>query len=118
MLLTAAPWEEHPVVGASPVSWTVFVFATLFGLAVNLPSNYVIEFLQLYTPCISYRSTLRAGGLFFWLSMKDYIEAGFTGDMTLLLMTWHLMTFGDALSGRRGTCRKDDHGFSKDFVNE
>ena len=50
--------------------------------------------------------------------MTKYMEDGFTGDVTLGLMMWNFLTFGDALSGRRGTCGKNDKGFSDDFVNE
>lgn len=108
----------HPVVRAGILDWGGFILGMILGISVALPSNYVFEYLRLFAPCGSYRSTLIISAYFFYIQMTKYMEDGFTGDITLGLMMWNFLTFGDALSGRRGTCKKDEHGFSDDFVAE
>ena len=100
------------------VGWGKFILGGMLGLSISLPSNYFLEFFRFFIACESYKSSLISGALFFFYHMSNYIDNGFTGNVTRVLMIWQFLNFGSALRGSRGTCGTDDHGFSDDFVDE
>ena len=65
---------DHPIISASVLEWGTFILGSMVGISLALPSNYVFEYLQLFNPCESFRSTLLLGAYLFYVHMVDFID--------------------------------------------